>query len=118
MFGHRSFCVKGCEGVLVCVLVYLGGISSYESVLPGNGALSSQIQVWFTLCLLTMLLSGLKGSLPLFLMCFLVELPFSDLNSPVFHSQAAFVQPCPEFGTGDVNLRAAFYPVVANLQHK
>lgn len=66
-----------------------------------------------------MLLSALKGSLP-FLMCFLVELPFSDLNSPVFHLRAAFVQPCPEFGTGDVNLRAAaaFFPVAANLQHK
>lgn len=34
--GHTSFWVKVYEGVLLCVLVYLVGISSCESVLHVN----------------------------------------------------------------------------------
>lgn len=34
--GHTRFWVKVYEGVLLCALVYLVGISSYESVLRVN----------------------------------------------------------------------------------
>lgn len=77
--GHTSFWVKVYEGVLLCVLVYLAGISPSESVLHGNESwcepchsfrLDTGVAHFVTSDIARMLFSGVKGSLPFFYVLF------------------------------------------------